>query len=156
MSCSAGCSCNGKGCGNLSETPAVSGCSSNGHCSCSPLSSDSTAPADWKICEPSRTSSNLFHVKTMDPDWVDAWQSLVALHHEKSSTYGKQADRLWNFTSLGQAAGQPPEYFAIARVVEKCVRALNMMDAGLADQVKEYPDIASLGLVAEALRRRRG
>lgn len=90
-----------------------------------------------------------------DPLWMDAHRELRALHIRKSATYGRDDDRFRNFTALASVTGEPPERYAIMRIIEKSVRALNMIDAGDADAVKEYADIASLGLCAEALRRRR-
>lgn len=90
-----------------------------------------------------------------DHHWHDAHAELKALHIEKSSTYGNKADPLANFTQIAATANQEPERYVLERIVEKCVRALHQIDAGDAEAVKEYPDIASLGLCAEALRRRR-
>jgi hypothetical protein len=90
-----------------------------------------------------------------DPGWIRAHADLLDLHNEKSSTYGTGEDRLANFTKLGEAAGQPPERYAVERLIEKAIRALHMIDAGEAHAVKEYPDLASLALCAEALRLRK-
>lgn len=89
-----------------------------------------------------------------DPHWLAAHRDLVDLHVEKSSTYGVDDDRFSNFTAIAAATGAPPERYVLERIVEKATRALNMIDAGAAMAVKEYPDIASLGLCAEALQRR--
>lgn len=90
-----------------------------------------------------------------DPGWLAAHQELRRLHIRKSATYGNQDDALHNFQAVAEATSQPPERYVIERTIEKLTRALNMIDAGTADAVKEYPDCASLMLCAEALRRRR-
>lgn len=89
-----------------------------------------------------------------DPLWMEAWGKLGPLHLEKSSTYGTTADPLANFTDVAHLTGQPAERYALMRIVEKASRALHQIDAGDAQAVKEYPDIASLALCCEALRRR--
>lgn len=90
-----------------------------------------------------------------DPGWIGGWRELKHMHQRKSSTYGDDAEPLANFTKLATLTGAVPERYALERLVEKSVRALHMIDAGDADGVAEYPDIASLALCAEALRRRR-
>lgn len=90
-----------------------------------------------------------------DMRWLEAHDELGALHLRKSATYGNSSDPLANFAGVAVIANQPPERYVLERIVEKCVRAINMIDAGAADDVKEYPDVASLALCAEALRRRR-
>lgn len=91
-----------------------------------------------------------------DHDWFSAWEELLPLHCEKSATYGDAGDRLSNFTRLAQEIGhgQPPERYVAERMFEKLHRALNMLDRGDGALVKEWPDLASLALCAEALRRR--
>lgn len=89
-----------------------------------------------------------------DPNWLAAYDELRALHIEKSSTYGTDADRLANFTAVAAVTCGHDEKYVLERIIEKSVRALHMLGSGRADQVKEYKDIASLALCAEALRRR--
>lgn len=89
-----------------------------------------------------------------DPHWLAAHDALVALHLRKSATYGIEEDRFANFTAVAETTGAPAERYVLERIVEKATRALNMIDAGAQALVKEYPDIASLGLCAEALQRR--
>lgn len=89
-----------------------------------------------------------------DAGFVNVHAELLRLHAEKSATYGHEADRFRNFTALGAVQGKTPERYVVERIIEKCVRALNMIDAGQAADVREYPDIANLGIVAESLRRR--
>ncbi len=50
--------------------------------------------------------------------------------------------------------GEAAERYVLERIVEKATRALNMLAAGSGPRVREYPDMASLALCAEALRRR--
>lgn len=111
----------------------------------------------WTVGGPEQFETPITTIPDLpgDPDWHDAHRELGDLHVEKSSTYGNGADPLANFTTLAAVAEQAPERYVLERIVEKCVRALNMIDAGDAVVVQEYPDIASLGLCAEALRRRR-
>ena len=101
-----------------------------------------------------------------DPDWVEAWEGLLPtivqvyeelyqLHVEKSGTYGDDEDRLANFTRLADRLEMDWEAIPVIRMGEKQIRVENMIADGLADDVKEYKDIASLALCAEALRRRR-
>lgn len=90
-----------------------------------------------------------------DPDWKQAHADLLPLHYEKSSTYGTDDDPLENFTESGDVLGKPPEYPVLVRILDKLSRSVHMIEAGRADEVKEWPDIASLALCAEALRRRR-
>lgn len=89
-----------------------------------------------------------------DPFWVAAHQALLALHIEKSSTYGVDDDRFSNFTAVASATGAPPERYALERIVEKATRALNMIDAGQQAAVVEYPDLAALALCCQALQHR--
>lgn len=91
-----------------------------------------------------------------DPDWLRAHAELAKLHREKSATYGTKADSLANFTESSVWLNRPPEYAVLVRILDKASRALHMIDAGRADAVAEWPDLASLALCAEALRRRRG
>lgn len=91
---------------------------------------------------------------TGDPLWLQAHAELVDLHLRKSATYGNDRDPLGNFTAISHVTGQPTERYAWERILEKAVRALNMIDAGYALDVKEAGDVAGLALCAEALRRR--
>lgn len=89
-----------------------------------------------------------------DPDWLAAHADLRMLHADKSASYGTADDRLANFTSLAEQTGDAPERYVLERIIEKAGRALNIIAAGDPYLVAEYPDIASLALCAEALRRR--
>jgi len=90
-----------------------------------------------------------------DTEWLEAHGALPALHERKSSTYGTDGDRFANFTAVARITGSPVERYALERLLEKTIRALNMIDAGAANDVGEYPDLASLALVCEALRLKR-
>ena len=90
-----------------------------------------------------------------DPHWHAAHRELRDLHIRKSATYGNGDDPLANFSKIAAVANQDSERYALERIVEKAARALHMIDAGRGADVKEYPDIASLALCAEALKRRR-
>lgn len=90
-----------------------------------------------------------------DDGWLLAYEQLLDLHIEKSATYGVDSDRLANFTKVAKATGHPAERYVLERIIEKAARALHMIDAGKGVDVSEYPDLASLGLCAEALRKRR-
>ena len=90
-----------------------------------------------------------------DPDWIAAHAELLPLHLRKSSTYGNADDPLANFTTVADFNGDDPEVYVIERCIEKLTRALNMIRVDRAGEVKEYSDVASLMLCAEALRRRR-
>ncbi len=101
-----------------------------------------------------------------DPGWLEAHaemlpsimaihDELLAVHEEKSATYGTDEDRLANFTVTAESLGMDWEAVPIIRMFEKLVRAANMLENGQAADIEEYTDIASLALCAEALRRRR-
>ena len=101
-----------------------------------------------------------------DTDWIDAhqdllphiveqWEDLIRLHIEKSATYGTDEDALANFTVTAELAEMCWEAPASLRICDKLVRAVNMVKDGCEDDVAEWPDIASLALCCEALRRRR-
>lgn len=101
---------------------------------------------------PQNSESNF---KPGDPNWLAAHAELVALHVRKSATYGTVGEPLLNFVEIGLATGRPPERYVWERLLEKTIRALNMIDAGLENDVVEAMDASSLALCAEALRRRR-
>jgi hypothetical protein len=90
-----------------------------------------------------------------DFGWLAAHADLLELHIRKSATYGTDDDRLANFTETAYILRKPPEYPIASRMIEKLSRTVHMLDAGDADLVKEWPDLASLALCAESLRRRR-
>lgn len=90
-----------------------------------------------------------------DAGWLRVHEELAPLHERKSATYGNDDEAFFNFVEIGRAQERVPERYVWERILEKSIRSLNMIDAGLADSVKEGPDVASLGIVAEALRRRR-
>jgi hypothetical protein len=94
-------------------------------------------------------------VNGADPFWLAAHGELRGLHVDKSNTYGVRGDRFANFTAVAEATGEPPERYALERIVEKATRALNMIAAGNPDDVVEYPDLAALALCCEAMQRRR-
>ncbi len=105
-------------------------------------------------CRP-KTGTISGRTSVPDNHWLEAHRELRALHFNKSATYGSETDPLANFVKTGELADVAPERVAILRTVEKLVRALNMIDAGKGHLVAEYPDVASLALCCEALRRRR-
>lgn len=80
---------------------------------------------------------------------------LKHLHCRKSATYGTELDALANYTATSEQLGEPPEYTAMVRIIEKLERAKNLIRSGRANDVKDWPDIAGLAIGAEALRRRR-
>lgn len=90
-----------------------------------------------------------------DELWLEAHAELRDLHIGKSATYGTDRDRLANFSESAVVLGKPAEYAVLVRILDKAARAVHMIEAGRADEVAEYPDLASLSLCAEALRRRR-
>ncbi len=90
-----------------------------------------------------------------DPNWVQAWQELLALHEEKSGGYGTGADALANYVAVSAVNGRPPYMYAIDRIVEKATRAQSLEAQGRVGELEEeFMDIASGALCAEALRRR--
>jgi len=108
----------------------------------------------WRFVDTRAGFEDSFRVPG-DPGWRQAHKELLALHVEKSATYGSNADPLANFSESAAVLGKPAEYAVLVRVLDKVARAVHMIDAGKADLVKEYPDVASLALCAEALLRRR-
>lgn len=90
-----------------------------------------------------------------DPGWVAVHRELVDLHREKARDYGSEEDALANYVETSAAAGEPSEYTCWIRMHEKCVRALNLIRSGRADDNGEGVDVAALAIGAEALRRRR-
>lgn len=90
-----------------------------------------------------------------DPGWIEVHAELAALHAEKSGTYGTDDDAMSNYTETAQTFGEPDEYPCALRIHEKLIRAVNLLRAGRADEIEEWPDIAALAIGAEALRRRR-
>lgn len=128
---------------------------------------DRPAPARGKYayrCAECRTGPTLaavpdpvptLDVRGADAGWLAVHEELRGLHVEKSSTYGHDADRLANFTGIAAITGDPAELGALLRIIEKSIRALNMIRAGDADAVREYRDLASLAIICETLLRRR-
>lgn len=90
-----------------------------------------------------------------DPGWVEVHAELAVLHARKSGTYGTNEDAMANYTGTSEKLGQPDEYTPMVRMIEKLERAKNLIQAGRADEVKDWPDLAALAIGAEALRRRR-
>lgn len=90
-----------------------------------------------------------------DPGWVEVHAELLELHVQKSSTYGSPADPMANYVETSEKWGDCDEATAARRIDEKMTRARNLILAGRADEVEEWPDIAALALGCEALRRRR-
>lgn len=92
---------------------------------------------------------------TGDPGFLDVYGELLDLHVSKASGYGTVAEPLANYIETSQAVGEPDEYTCWLRIHEKCVRALNLIRAGRANDNTEGVDVAALAIGAEALRRRR-
>lgn len=90
-----------------------------------------------------------------DPGYYDVWRGLWDLHLRKSSTYGVEDEKFSNFVAVAQQDGVVPEKVVLYRILEKAHRALNMIKSGQDLEVKEYVDMASLAIIAEALRCRR-
>jgi hypothetical protein len=90
-----------------------------------------------------------------DPLWLEVHAELGGLHVSKARDYGSDRDQLANYVLTSEAVGEPDEFTCWLRIHEKCVRALNMIRDGRADQCEEGPDVAALAIGAEALRRRR-
>lgn len=90
-----------------------------------------------------------------DPGWLEVHAELGGLHVGKSADYGTDEDALANYVRTSEAVGEPDEYTCWLRIHEKCVRALNMIRAGRANDNDEGCDVAALAIGAEALRRRR-
>ena len=118
--------------------------------------SDATPLGSVHVCTDTLGAARIYApTKHGDPNWLAAHRELEALHREKSATYGTTTDPLANFTDVAHLTGHVPERYALERLVEKASRALHMINAGNGWGVKEYPDMASLALCCEALRRRR-
>ncbi len=90
-----------------------------------------------------------------DPGWIKAHRELLPLHILKSSSYGSDEDRLYNFTAVSEVTDLPSEYYVALRIIEKLTRTVLMIENGDSMDVEEWMDCASLALCGEALRRRR-
>ena len=90
-----------------------------------------------------------------DPGWLAVHAELADLHAEKADGYGTAEDALANYVETSEAVGEPDEFTPWLRIHEKCIRALNLIRDGRADECEEAMDVAALALGAEALRRRR-
>lgn len=90
-----------------------------------------------------------------DPGFHEVLAELTDLHVSKAADYGTDEDALANYVRTSAAVGEPDEFTCWLRIHEKCVRALNMIRAGRADENLEGVDVAALAVGAEALRRRR-
>jgi hypothetical protein len=91
----------------------------------------------------------------LDPGFVTVHAELLALHTEKAAGYGNADDSFANYVQTSAAVGEPDEFTCWLRIHEKCVRALNLIRQGRADDCEEAVDVAALAIGAEALRRRR-
>lgn len=89
-----------------------------------------------------------------DKGYEKAYVELWNLHLEKSRRYGSDRDRLGNLTAVGTATDMHGSYYPILRVIEKCQRVLELLDAGEYEEIEEFLDIAGLALCAEAMNRR--
>jgi len=90
-----------------------------------------------------------------DLGWLEVHAELGGLHVSKARDYGTDQDALANYVLTSEAVGEPDEFTCWLRIHEKCVRALNLIRAGRADENLEGVDVAALAIGAEALRRRR-
>lgn len=77
------------------------------------------------------------------------------LHEAKSKGYGSDRDTMSNFTGVSVATGKPRSYYPVLRLIEKAVRAINLMDAGETGDAlgEELCDIAVLADCGELMRR---
>lgn len=90
-----------------------------------------------------------------DEFYLGLLDELAELHVEKSSTYGSSDDALANFAAVAEFADAEEWWYPLERVVEKLARVKSLREQGRIDEIgQELPDIASLTLCAEALRRR--
>lgn len=94
-------------------------------------------------------------VKGADQDWLEIHEGIRDLHVRKSATYGTDEDRFSNFTAVAAITGEPAELYVAERMLEKLARVVNMIRAGDADAVKEWPDLASLALCGGAILNKR-
>ena len=90
-----------------------------------------------------------------DQGWWLVHSELGVLHASKADGYGTDEDALANYVRTSEVVGEPDEFTCVLRMHEKIVRCLNLIRAGRANEVDEYPDLAALAVAAEALRRRR-
>lgn len=75
-----------------------------------------------------------------------------ATHAEKSGAYGSDDDEYLNFSVVAHASGDPRYVYPIQRILEKCVRVLQLARQGRHDEL-DLKDIPSLGILAEQMRR---
>jgi len=90
-----------------------------------------------------------------DPGWLEVHAELGGLHVAKAKDYGTDEDALANYVQTSGVVGEVDEFTCWVRIHEKCVRALNLIKAGRAEENLEGADVAALAIGAEALRRRR-
>lgn len=98
---------------------------------------------------------HLVRTRVSDLGWLEVHDELAVLHAVKADGYGTDQDALANYVLTSEAVGEPDEFTPALRIHEKLIRALNLIRAGRADEVQEWPDIAALAIGAEALKRRR-
>ena len=92
---------------------------------------------------------------TGDPGWLEVHAELRNLHEQKSADYGTEEEALANYVLTSEAVGEVDEFTCWLRIHEKCVRAINLIRSGRADENLEAMDVAAMAVAAEALRRRR-
>lgn len=90
-----------------------------------------------------------------DPVYLELLDELRELHLEKSAGYGTPAEPLANFIAVADARDEPHFVYPIDRMTEKLARCRSLIAQGRLEELgEELPDMASLLLCAEVLRRR--
>jgi hypothetical protein len=93
----------------------------------------------------------------VDTNYALAHHMLLELHIEKSRRYGNNNDKLNNFVQVAAATGHDEIEYPVERIIEKCIRVLEIVRNGVHAEVQEMDeltDIAGLALCAESLRMR--
>jgi hypothetical protein len=93
------------------------------------------------------------------PEYMRVVEERLALHLEKSSGYGTEADPFANFTEVARIKGQPRYVYPVDRAQEKLIRIYSLIAQGREDLLEqEFSDISSLLDCATAMLRedRRG
>ena len=88
------------------------------------------------------------------PEYVKLLEERLALHIEKSSGYGTEADPFANFTAVATLTGQPRYLYPVLRALEKLTRVLSLHAQGRTGELEEeFVDVASLLDCATAMLR---
>lgn len=88
------------------------------------------------------------------PEYVRLLEERLALHIEKSGSYGTEDDPMRNFSIVADLTGQPRYLYPVHRALEKLTRVLSLHAQGRTGELEEeFVDVASLLDCATAMVR---